>query len=102
MPQLGWAWARVAAAPASSRSVAGPQSRLRRRSAVDSVAKNVSESWWQYLVLGIVSVIFGIVALVWPGKTLATVIVIFGLFAPVMGIITCISPLPPLSRARPL
>ncbi len=68
---------------------------------MDSVAKNVSESWWQYLVLGIVSVIFGIVALVWPGKTLATVIVIFGLFALVMGVITSISALARAGSGRP-
>jgi uncharacterized membrane protein HdeD (DUF308 family) len=58
---------------------------------MESAMRNASESWWLFLVEGVVSVIFGIVALVWPGPTLAVVIAIFGLYALIMGIIVAVS-----------
>src|SRR5690348_5547461 len=55
-----------------------------------SLAVGVQSSrnyWWLLLVRSIVTVLFGIAALVWPGLTLAFFIYLFGVFAIVEGII---------------
>lgn len=43
--------------------------------------------WWTVVLGGILSIIFGIVTLVWPELTLATLISIFGVFIIVFGAI---------------
>jgi uncharacterized membrane protein HdeD (DUF308 family) len=57
---------------------------------VAAVAKN----WWLFVVLGVICVITGILAIVWPGLTLATLAIIAGIYllvAAVMEIIEAIS-----------
>lgn len=51
----------------------------------------VSRSWWVLLVEGVLGVLFGVLAIVWPGKTLAVLIALFGLFALTVGIVRVIS-----------
>jgi uncharacterized membrane protein HdeD (DUF308 family) len=46
----------------------------------------LSRYWWAFVVRGIVAILFGILAYVWPGITLATLIILFGAFAFVDGI----------------
>jgi uncharacterized membrane protein HdeD (DUF308 family) len=53
---------------------------------MDSLSRAVQE-WWLYLLQGVLGIVFGILALVWPGKTLGVVIVLFGLFALISGIV---------------
>lgn len=55
---------------------------------MESVLRAASENWWQYLVRGVLAVIFGIIALVWPSITLAILIVVFGLFVLLSSIVT--------------
>ncbi len=46
----------------------------------------VSRDWWVYAVRGIAAILFGIVALVWPGPTLAVLVLLFGADAFVDGV----------------
>ena len=46
----------------------------------------VSRDWWVYAVRGIAAILFGIMALIWPGPTLAVLILLFGAYAFVDGI----------------
>jgi uncharacterized membrane protein HdeD (DUF308 family) len=43
-------------------------------------------TWWAYAIQGLAAVIFGILTLVWPGISLHVMIVLFGAFAVVTGV----------------
>lgn len=44
-----------------------------------------SKSWWVYLLQGAATTIFGLAALAWPGITVFTFIILFGVFAVMVG-----------------
>jgi uncharacterized membrane protein HdeD (DUF308 family) len=46
----------------------------------------VSRDWWVYAVRGIAAILFGITALIWPGPTLAVLVLLFGAYAFVDGV----------------
>jgi len=46
----------------------------------------VSRHWWVYAVRGVVAILFGIMALIWPGLTLTVLVLLFGAYALVDGI----------------
>lgn len=46
----------------------------------------MAKSWWMFLLRGILSILFGITALVLPGLTLATLVIVFGIYAVVDGV----------------
>jgi uncharacterized membrane protein HdeD (DUF308 family) len=46
-------------------------------SMVNALAKN----WWLLLLRGIAAVVFGVLAFVWPGLTLLTLVLFYGAFA---------------------
>jgi uncharacterized membrane protein HdeD (DUF308 family) len=46
----------------------------------------VSGNWWAVLLRGVAAVLFGLAALIWPGLTLAVLIVVYGVYAIVDGI----------------
>ncbi|MFI6598170.1 HdeD family acid-resistance protein [Nonomuraea sp. NPDC050536] len=48
--------------------------------------EQISRTWWLVLIRGIVAIIFGILALVWPGITLYVLVIFFGAYAIVGGI----------------
>jgi uncharacterized membrane protein HdeD (DUF308 family) len=50
---------------------------------VHALAKN----WWLLLLRGIAAIIFGVLAFVWPGLTLLTLILFYGAFALVDGVL---------------
>jgi len=52
------------------------------------MAENHNWSWGGLLFGGIVSVLFGIVALIWPGKTLLVIIAFFGVFILAESVVT--------------
>src|SRR5918998_2544503 len=45
----------------------------------------LADHWWVILSRGIAGVLFGIMALVWPGITLLTLVILFGAYALVAG-----------------
>jgi uncharacterized membrane protein HdeD (DUF308 family) len=47
-------------------------------------------SWWMLLVRGILALLFGIIAIVWPGITLIVLVALFGAYALVDGIFAVI------------
>ncbi|MFD1814515.1 HdeD family acid-resistance protein [Rhodococcus gannanensis] len=55
--------------------------------AILRIAKDV---WWLLLIRGIIAVIFGIVALVWPDVTVKALIVVVGIFWIVDGVISAV------------
>lgn len=46
----------------------------------------ITRMWWLVLVRGIAAVVFGILALVWPGLTVIVLVIFFGAYAIVSGI----------------
>jgi uncharacterized membrane protein HdeD (DUF308 family) len=56
-------------------------------SMVNALAKN----WWLLLLRGIAAVVFGVLAFVWPGLTLLTLVLFYGAFALVDGVLAVIA-----------
>ncbi|MGH9366579.1 MAG: HdeD family acid-resistance protein [Thermoanaerobaculia bacterium] len=46
----------------------------------------LSKHWWVFLVRGLAAILFGLMALAWPGLTLKTLVVLFGAWALVSGL----------------
>lgn len=51
---------------------------------LDAFAKN----WWVLLVRGIIAVLFAVAAFAWPGQTLAALVLLYGVYAFVDGVMT--------------
>jgi uncharacterized membrane protein HdeD (DUF308 family) len=50
----------------------------------------LSRYWWAFVVRGIFAILFGILAYAWPGITLATLIILFGAYVLIDGILLVI------------
>ena len=48
--------------------------------------RSLAENWWMLLLRGIAAIIFGILAFLWPGITLLTLIFLWGAYAVVDGV----------------
>jgi len=57
------------------------------RPMLDAMAKG----WWLVLLRGIAAIVFGVLAFVWPGLTLLTLVLFYGAYALVDGIIALIA-----------
>jgi uncharacterized membrane protein HdeD (DUF308 family) len=51
----------------------------------------LAKSWWLLLLRGIAAILFGILAFIWPGLTLVTLVLLYGAFALVDGVISLIA-----------
>ncbi|MFI7129623.1 HdeD family acid-resistance protein [Nonomuraea sp. NPDC050153] len=47
---------------------------------------DISQSWWLLLIRGLASIIFGLLALIWPGITVLVLVIFFGAYALVGGV----------------
>jgi len=56
-------------------------------SAINVLARN----WWTWLIRGIVAIIFGILAFLWPGATILAIGILFGAYALVDGIFAIVA-----------
>lgn len=56
------------------------------------------ELWWLVLVSGIVSTLFGLVALFWPKLTLATLVYMYGMFVVLIGTFSLFEALASIKR----
>ena len=64
-----------------------PSMTLTPRPMLHALAKN----WWLLLLRGIASIIFGVLAFAWPGLTLVTLVLFYGAFALVDGVIALVA-----------
>src|SRR5262245_14128665 len=51
----------------------------------------MAKAWWMVLLRGIAGIVFGILAFVWPGVTLFTLVILYGAYALVDGVIALIA-----------
>lgn len=49
------------------------------------MVQSLSQNWWLLVLRGVLGILFGLAAFVWPGITLLTLIVMFGVYAIVDG-----------------
>ena len=54
---------------------------------MDTVVRTLSQNWWLVLLQGVLSVVLGVLALARPGVTLAVLVVLWGLFALLNGVV---------------
>jgi uncharacterized membrane protein HdeD (DUF308 family) len=47
----------------------------------------LSQNWWLVVLRGVLAILFGVAAILWPGLTLLTLIVMFGVYAIVDGLV---------------
>lgn len=50
------------------------------------MVKTLTQNWWLVVLRGALSIFFGIAAFVWPGPTLAALVIVFGAYALVDGV----------------
>jgi uncharacterized membrane protein HdeD (DUF308 family) len=55
------------------------------------VLRALAKCWWLLLLRGIAAVLFGLIAFIWPGLTLVTLVLLYGAFALVDGVISLIA-----------
>ena len=51
----------------------------------------ISKYWWVFTFRGIIAIVFGLAALLWPALTLGVMVLLFGLFALLEGLLTVVS-----------
>jgi uncharacterized membrane protein HdeD (DUF308 family) len=53
--------------------------------------QSIAQSWWLYALRGVAAIIFGVLAFVSPGSTLLALVLVFGIYAVVDGVLAVIS-----------
>jgi uncharacterized membrane protein HdeD (DUF308 family) len=52
--------------------------------------RTITHSWWMILLRGIFAILFGIAAFIWPGPTIEALVLLFGAYALLDGIVAVI------------
>ena len=55
------------------------------------MVETLSRNWWLVVLRGVLAILFGISAFVWPGLTLLTLVILFGVYAIVDGVIAIVT-----------
>lgn len=61
----------------------------------------LAKAWWLVLLRGILSIVFGVLAFMWPGLTLVTLVLLYGAFALVDGVLSLIAAFTGRAKAIP-
>jgi uncharacterized membrane protein HdeD (DUF308 family) len=69
--------------------------------ATPSLLHSLADHWWLFLIRGIAAIIFGVLAIVWPGITLVVLVLFFGAFALVDGVASLIAAITGKGATRP-
>ncbi|WP_072393960.1 HdeD family acid-resistance protein [Hyphomicrobium sp. CS1GBMeth3] len=64
-----------------------PPGTVRMRPMLDALARN----WWLILLRGALAILFGVLAFIWPGITLFTLVILYGAFAFVDGVLALVA-----------
>lgn len=64
-----------------------PPGSVRMRPMLDDLARN----WWLILLRGVLAIIFGVLAFVWPGITLVALVLLYGAFAFTDGVLSIVA-----------
>lgn len=51
----------------------------------------LSRNWWVFVLRGVLAALFGILALIWPGATLLTLVLLFGAYALADGVFAVVA-----------
>jgi len=65
------------------------------------VADQLSRNWWILAVRGVAAILFGVLAFVWPGLTLLTLVYLFGAYALINGVLAFVVAFRRTSGTRP-
>jgi uncharacterized membrane protein HdeD (DUF308 family) len=66
-----------------------------------SALQQLADNWWLLLLQGVLSIIFGILALAWPARTLLVLLLLFGWFVLLNGIVAIVSAIGAAASRRP-
>jgi uncharacterized membrane protein HdeD (DUF308 family) len=56
-----------------------------------TLLKSIGRSWWLVLLRGIASIVFGVLAYIWPGLTLVVLVAFWGAYALVDGVFALVA-----------
>lgn len=63
-----------------------------------SASENLAQNWWLFLLRGILGILFGVVALIFPGPTMLSLVLLFSAYTLVDGAAGIISALRAIRR----
>lgn len=52
---------------------------------------NLTQNWWMIVLRGVLAILFGLTAFLWPGLTWLTLVLLFGVYALVDGVIAVVT-----------
>lgn len=55
----------------------------------NKVMKIIDNIWWMFVLQGVFTVVFGVVALFWPSATFVTLVYLFAAYILVLGVVLC-------------
>jgi uncharacterized membrane protein HdeD (DUF308 family) len=58
---------------------------------MEQFAKSVTDNWWVLIFEGILAILFGAVAWIWPGLTVVALVALFGAFSIVTGVMSLVA-----------